>query len=51
MVTVKEISKALQVTPRTIYRWIDEGAPIEKIGSKHYAESIDIIKDWLKDKK
>ena len=48
MITVKEISNHFKVTPRTVYRWIEEGAPIQKLGSRHYANSIESISEWLK---
>jgi len=38
------------VTRRTVYRWIDEGAPFEKLGARWYIKNFQLLENWLKER-
>ena len=50
MITVKEVCDRYKVTSRTVYRWIKDGAPFKKIGSKHFLSDYESLETWFKEK-
>ena len=46
VLTVNRICEIFYVTPRTVYRWIKNGAPFIKVGSKWLCDDLDALKQW-----
>ena len=46
--SVNQICEVFYVTPVTVYRWVREGAPIDKIGTRRVCKDIDKLIEWHK---
>lgn len=47
---VTNLAKELQVTPKTIYNYIEEGMPCEKIKENKHAFNFDEVWEWMKNR-
>jgi hypothetical protein len=50
MLTVNKVCEIFYVTPVTVYRWIKEGAPFIKVGSKWLCDDVQTLKQWHKER-
>ena len=51
MMNLSAVAKILGVTKRTIWNWKEKGMPCEQIGKVWKVESVEAVKQWLKEQK
>lgn len=51
MINLSVAAKALGISKPTIWAWKSKGMPCERIGNVWKVESVDAVKQWLKEQK
>lgn len=51
MINLSVAAKTLGVSKRTMWNWKEKGMPCEQIGNVWKVESVEVVKQWLREKK